>query len=77
MNRAFHCIESESYLSVHQRKRYYDKCGFDKPIEFDNGDEGPTGGIQCMENANVRTSKYYVSTPPYTLPDRTPASHVH
>jgi len=61
MNRAFQCIESESYLSVTTRKRFYDECGFDKPVEFDNGDEGPTGGIQFMEIASIRAQKYYIA----------------
>jgi hypothetical protein len=60
MTRAFQCVEVESFLSQTTRQRFYDELNFDKPMEFDNGDEGPTGGVQFMELAAVRAGQFYV-----------------
>eukprot|EP00283_Hemiselmis_rufescens_P021919 CAMPEP_0173441354 /NCGR_PEP_ID=MMETSP1357-20121228/23916_1 /TAXON_ID=77926 /ORGANISM="Hemiselmis rufescens, Strain PCC563" /LENGTH=179 /DNA_ID=CAMNT_0014406931 /DNA_START=1 /DNA_END=540 /DNA_ORIENTATION=- len=59
MNRAFVCVEVESCLPMSLRKKIWDKIDFDNPLEFDHGDEGPTGGIQVMELAMVRAHPKY------------------
>jgi hypothetical protein len=39
-------VEIESLLPLHWRKHFYDEINFDEPLEFDNGDAGPAGGVQ-------------------------------
>mmetsp|Transcript_32343 Transcript_32343/g.82414 ORF Transcript_32343/g.82414 Transcript_32343/m.82414 type:complete len:1373 (-) Transcript_32343:196-4314(-) len=59
MNRAFVCVEVESCLPMSVRRKIWDAIDFDKPLQFDHGDEGPTGGIQVMELAIVRAHPKY------------------
>jgi len=49
MNKAYVCVEAESFLPLSKRKQFYNKQGFDNPLLFDEGDLGPAGGIQTME----------------------------
>jgi len=60
MNRAFVCIEVESCLPLSIRRRIFRRFGFDLPVEFDTGDEGPTGGIQVLEQASVQAHPKYI-----------------
>ncbi len=49
MNRAYICVEMESFLSEKYRLKLYNEMRFDEPLEFDSSDEGPSGGIQvCL-----------------------------
>lgn len=48
MNRAYLCVEMESFLPMSARRSYYDEFHFDDPLEFDTSDEGPAGGIQVQ-----------------------------
>jgi hypothetical protein len=59
MNRAYVCVEVESILSLKYRRKIYAELGFDEPLEFDNGDQGPPGGIQIKEPASVRAHEKY------------------
>eukprot|EP00293_Proteomonas_sulcata_P021462 CAMPEP_0184296902 /NCGR_PEP_ID=MMETSP1049-20130417/7844_1 /TAXON_ID=77928 /ORGANISM="Proteomonas sulcata, Strain CCMP704" /LENGTH=348 /DNA_ID=CAMNT_0026606361 /DNA_START=74 /DNA_END=1120 /DNA_ORIENTATION=+ len=60
MNKAYVCVESESYLPISFRKKIFDQQGFSNPLEFDEGDRGPSGGIQVREPASVRAGPKYV-----------------
>lgn len=59
MNRAFVCVEVDSYIPMSYRLKIWNAFDFFKPIEFDHGDEGPEGGVQVMEAASVRASPKY------------------
>jgi len=59
MNRSYVCVEVESVLSLKYRKKVFAELSFDEPLEFDNGDEGPSGGIQIKEPASVRAHAKY------------------
>jgi len=59
MNRAFVCVEVDSCIPMSFRRKIWDAFDFFKPIEFDNGDEGPSGGVQVYELASVRASPKY------------------
>mmetsp|Transcript_29780 Transcript_29780/g.71770 ORF Transcript_29780/g.71770 Transcript_29780/m.71770 type:complete len:1445 (+) Transcript_29780:115-4449(+) len=59
MNRAYVCIEVESSLSMSYRNRIFNELGFDNPLDFDNGDQGPPGGVQVMEPASIRAHPKY------------------
>ena len=39
-------VEIESLLPLLWRRNIFDELKFDEPLEFDNGDAGPSGGIQ-------------------------------
>jgi len=60
MNRAYLCVEMESFLPMGARRTYYDEFHFDDPLEFDTSDEGPQGGIQVILSSSVRTHPKYV-----------------
>ena len=36
----------EGTFSTEERRKHYDKLNFDQPLEFDEFDVGPSGGIQ-------------------------------
>jgi hypothetical protein len=59
MNRAFVCVEVESLLSLDYRTKIFNELGFDNSLEFDNGDQGPAGGVQIMEPASIRAHPKY------------------
>jgi hypothetical protein len=59
MNRAFVCVEVDSCIPMSFRRKIWNAFDFFKPIEFDNGDEGPSGGVQVYELASVRASPKY------------------
>mmetsp|Transcript_34266 Transcript_34266/g.84301 ORF Transcript_34266/g.84301 Transcript_34266/m.84301 type:complete len:238 (-) Transcript_34266:99-812(-) len=59
-HRADICIHMESILPMSLRKKLYDEMHFDIPVPFNQGDAGPSGGIQVIEPASVRNSPYYV-----------------
>ena len=59
MNQAYVCVEVESVLSLKYRKKIFTELGFQDALEFDNGDEGPPGGIQIKEPASVRAHPKY------------------
>jgi len=60
MNRAYTTVEIESLLPMRWRRRIFKEMRFDEPLEFDNGDAGPSGGIQVLEPASVRADPKYV-----------------
>jgi len=60
MNRAYTCVEIESFLSEKYRIKVWNEFNFDLPLQFDAGDDGPSGGIQVLEPASVRAAKKYV-----------------
>jgi len=60
LKRAQICCEMESVLPFAFRLRYYDSLGFDKPLELEQGDTGPSGGIHVAEKALVRISEKYI-----------------
>uniref|UniRef100_A0A7S1DKS7 Globin domain-containing protein n=2 Tax=Hemiselmis andersenii TaxID=464988 RepID=A0A7S1DKS7_HEMAN len=60
MNRAYICVEMESFLSLKYRQKLYDELSFDEPLEFDSSDEGPCGGIQSLCPSTVRSHPKYV-----------------
>jgi len=60
MNRAYTCVEIESFLSQHYRKKLWDELNFDLPLQFEPGDDGPSGGVQVLEPASVRAQVKYV-----------------
>jgi hemoglobin-like flavoprotein len=60
MNRAYICVEMESFLSLKYRQKLFDELSFDEPLEFDSSDEGPCGGIQSLCPASVRSHPKYV-----------------
>eukprot|EP00282_Hemiselmis_andersenii_P023993 CAMPEP_0172001742 /NCGR_PEP_ID=MMETSP1041-20130122/3034_1 /TAXON_ID=464988 /ORGANISM="Hemiselmis andersenii, Strain CCMP439" /LENGTH=1380 /DNA_ID=CAMNT_0012655407 /DNA_START=13 /DNA_END=4155 /DNA_ORIENTATION=+ len=60
MNRAYICVEMESFLPMRYRLKCFDECGFDAPLEFDSSDEGPSGGIQVLCPSSIRTHPKYV-----------------
>eukprot|EP00282_Hemiselmis_andersenii_P004562 CAMPEP_0114150866 /NCGR_PEP_ID=MMETSP0043_2-20121206/22952_1 /TAXON_ID=464988 /ORGANISM="Hemiselmis andersenii, Strain CCMP644" /LENGTH=80 /DNA_ID=CAMNT_0001245667 /DNA_START=1 /DNA_END=243 /DNA_ORIENTATION=+ len=41
------------------RNRIFNELGFDNPLDFDNGDQGPPGGVQVMEPAIIRAHPKY------------------
>jgi len=57
LNRSFHelavktrarlVLRAEESLTAARRKRLFESCGFDAKLDFEDGDEGPSGGIQC------------------------------
>jgi len=47
-------------MSVKRRTKYFDELGFENPLEFDNGDAGPPGGLQVLEPASVRADPRYI-----------------
>jgi hemoglobin-like flavoprotein len=59
MYRAFIVVEVESLLPFSYRQKLLDELNFDLPLEFDNGDKGPSGGIRVMEPASVRAHPKY------------------
>lgn len=60
MNRAFVCVEVESVLPLSWRRKLYKALEFEKPLEFESGDEGPPGGIQVNEPASVQAHQKYI-----------------
>jgi hypothetical protein len=42
------------------RKRCVEELQFDRNLEFDSGDVGPSGGVQMLESAFVRAHPKYV-----------------
>lgn len=59
-HRAAICVDIESMLSLAERRKLYASLGFDKPVPFGNGDDGPCGGIQVFEAAkSVRGDPRY------------------
>jgi len=60
MNRAFNCVEIESFLPLRWRRKLWEEMDFDKPVEFDLGDEGPSGGLQVVVPASRREQVRYV-----------------
>jgi hypothetical protein len=38
----------EGTLNVEERRKYYEKLKLDEPLEFDEYDAGPSGGIQVI-----------------------------
>ena len=61
MKKAFIAVETESLLSSTIRNQMYHGLEFDQPLEFDSGDLGPSGGVQWLEPATVRSHPSYVS----------------
>lgn len=60
MNRAYICVEMESFLSMKYRVKLFDELHFNKPVEFDSSDEGPAGGIQSLCPSSVRSHPKYI-----------------
>jgi len=60
MNRAFTTVEIESLMPLEARRNIFMELGFDDSLEFDNGDSGPSGGIQVLEPASIRADSRYV-----------------
>lgn len=46
MNRAWITVEMESFLSLKYRNTIFNGLGFDIPLELDQNDHGPAGGVQ-------------------------------
>uniref|UniRef100_A0A0G4HCC2 Globin domain-containing protein n=1 Tax=Chromera velia CCMP2878 TaxID=1169474 RepID=A0A0G4HCC2_9ALVE len=42
-------LSIEACMSLRTRLRLYKRLGFDRPLEFDDGDFGPSGGVQTFE----------------------------
>jgi hemoglobin-like flavoprotein len=59
MYRAFLVVEIESLLPLSFRQKMLDELNFHLPLEFDNGDKGPSGGMQEREPASVRAHAKY------------------
>jgi len=60
MNRGFNCIEIESFVPVWVRRKLWLVLDFDRPLEFDQGDEGPSGGVQQQMPASHRAHPRYI-----------------
>lgn len=60
MNRAYITVEMESFLSLRYRNRIFNDLGFDIPLELDQNDHGPAGGIQVFQDCAVRSHPKYV-----------------
>mmetsp|Transcript_34262 Transcript_34262/g.84266 ORF Transcript_34262/g.84266 Transcript_34262/m.84266 type:complete len:959 (+) Transcript_34262:1476-4352(+) len=60
LNRAYICVEMESFLPQNIRRKFYDELGFDSPLEFDKGDEGPPGGVQARMPSSIRVDEKYI-----------------
>jgi hemoglobin-like flavoprotein len=58
-NRAYACVEVEALLPLSSRQKMFQELRFDSPLEFDNGDMGPAGGVQVLESASVRAHPKY------------------
>lgn len=60
MSRAYMVVEMESFMPISYRQKIYEEFNFDKPLEFDGGDEGPAGGIQLKQPASMRAHEKYI-----------------
>lgn len=60
MNRAYTCVEIESFLPDSYRHKVWEEFNFNIPLAFDAGDDGPSGGIKVLEPASVRAAAKYV-----------------
>jgi len=56
---AYVCVEMESLLPLHYRIKLFKSMGFDEPLDFEVGDDGPSGGIQELEPASIRSDPKY------------------
>jgi len=56
---AYACVEMESLLPISFRKRRFEELGFDLPLDFDDGDMGPEGGVVDTEPASIRSHPKY------------------
>jgi hemoglobin-like flavoprotein len=59
-HRANICMHMESVMPTRWRLMLFDEMFFDTNVPFNQGDAGPSGGIQVIEPASVRNSPYYV-----------------
>jgi len=57
--RAEICCHMESLLPVAHRQKLFDSMEFEKPVPFNLGDSGPSGGLQVFELAKIRNESYY------------------
>jgi len=59
--RAGLALSVESILGTSQRRKYFDKIGFDKPLPFSNYDYGPSGGVtEEISSLQLETNRCYL-----------------
>jgi hypothetical protein len=51
---------THTHMDTSFRKRCVEELQFDRNLEFDSGDVGPSGGVQVLESAFVRAHPKYV-----------------
>jgi len=56
---AYVCVEMESLIPIKYRLAFFKRMGFDQPLDFEVGDDGPSGGIQELELASIRSDPKY------------------
>lgn len=59
MNRAWITVEMESFLSLKYRNEIFDGLGFDIPLELDQNDHGPAGGVQVRMYERAHTHSLF------------------
>ena len=57
---AYVCVEMESLIPMNYRIMFFKRMRFDDPLDFENGDDGPSGGIQVLEPGWIRSDPKYV-----------------
>eukprot|EP00961_Rhodomonas_salina_P288211 3894668-Rhodomonas_salina.1 len=45
---AYTCVDMESLLTENFHVKLFKRMGFDQPLDFENGDDGPSGGVQML-----------------------------
>lgn len=58
---AYTCVDMESLLTENFHVKLFKRMGFDQPLDFENGDDGPSGGVQDLEPASIRSDPKYVA----------------
>ena len=58
-SRAELVVRSEVGLSLSRRRHYFDKLSFDEAVLFDDGDDGPPGGIQRVVDSKLLTHRAF------------------
>lgn len=49
---AYTCVDMESLLTENFHVKLFKRMGFDQPLDFENGDDGPSGGVQVSGEIN-------------------------
>ncbi|GAQ91814.1 cytochrome b5 isoform [Klebsormidium nitens] len=54
---AHELLAIEGTFSTEERLKHYNKLNFDQPLEFDEFDAGPSGGIQVLQDVDTSADK--------------------